>query len=422
MMDKLQTVLEKSLFPIAEKLGTNSFIKAISAAMISSVSITIVGSIFSIIANLPFQPYLDWLTTTGLKTIFTLPISVTTDMYAIIVVILIGYNYAKQNGGEGIFGSLISLASFMIVTPLTIVSGETTISAIPFDYMGVKGMFVAIVVGLIASWLYCTFIKKEWYIKMPQGVPPAIEKSFATIVPSIAIITLFMIVRWLFTFTPFGNIHQCLFTVLQTPMMMVGTSPLAVILLVGLNSLFFFFGIHPLAINSLFIPMFTALDLANLEAYNAGLAMPNLAGGCLFNYSCKLGGQGMTLALVIYMAFFAKSKQYKTLGKLSLPASIFNVNEPIIFGMPIMLNPIMLIPFVITPVVTYSLAYLLTFVGILSPLNGVQLPAQTPAIISGFLTGGVPFVIYQIFALILSLFIYLPFFKMMDKKAVLEEN
>ncbi len=130
----------------------------------------------------------------------------------------------------------------------------------------------------------------------------------------------------------------------------------------------------------------------------------------------------MTIALVIMMVFLAKSERFKTLGKLALPANIFYINEPVIFGLPIVLNTTLIIPFVLAPLITQMLAYGLTVIGILPVLIGYQIPWSMPPIISGFIQGGWQVALFQVFSIVLTFAIYYPFFKIVDKQACLEES
>jgi len=177
-----------------------------------------------------------------------------------------------------------------------------------------------------------------------------------------------------------------------------------------------------MAINSIVMPILYTLDFQNLAAYHAGRAIPNIITWRFFYMTSKIGGTGCALGLCLFLAFFAKSKQFKTLGRISLPAVIFNTDEPIIFGMPIVLNPIMFIPFVVAPLVSFGVSYLATLVGWVKPIIGLALPEQTPVLINGFLQSGPAFVILQIVMIIVTSIIYLPFARIADNQALAQEQ
>lgn len=421
-MTKLQNIVERWISPLAVKFASNRYIVAIKDGMISSLPFMILGSFFTIIAKFPYQPYLKWLETTGFDRLLSIPISATLNILAIIVAFFTAYGFAKNDGIDAISVGILSVVSFLIITPLNIIVGKKSVEAIPFDYLGAKGLFAALIVGLLAASISSMIIKRGWTIKMPRGVPENIQKSFSALIPAILVTTIFLSMRIGFYYTPFNNLHDFIYKMLQKPLMKIGGTPLAVIVVIILNSLFWFFGIHSLAINSIVLPILTALDLENLAALQHGLAIPHISTWRFFYITTKIGGTGSLLGLCIYMAFYAKSKRYKTLGKLALPATIFNVNEPLVFGIPIMLNPIMLIPFIFVPVVCYIISYVAVLVGIVNPVIGLQLPMETPAIISGFLQGGTSFAILQVVLIIISTLLYIPFFNIMDRQAAEEEK
>jgi PTS system cellobiose-specific IIC component len=136
----------------------------------------------------------------------------------------------------------------------------------------------------------------------------------------------------------------------------------------------------------------------------------------------SLGGVGATLALALVMFFFAKSQRYKTLGRLTVPTTLFNINEPIIYGTPIVLNPLICIPFIGIPIINTSIAYLLTLGGILPRLTGYSLPWTTPPVINGFLWGGWSVALVQVVLLAIDIILYYMVFKILDKKAVIDES
>ena len=182
------------------------------------------------------------------------------------------------------------------------------------------------------------------------------------------------------------------------------------------------FGIHGgLVMYSVAVPLWLSMDYANLAAYNAGDPLPYILGYAFGMLFFQFSGTGNTIGLNLLM-LKAKSKRYRTLGKLALPAGICGVNEPIIFGTPIVLNPMLAIPFILNPLISGTLAYLLTIIGILPRLNGIFM-FGIPFGISGFLAGGWRVAAFQLLILIpLSIISYYPFFKKMDAVAYSEEQ
>ena len=227
--------------------------------------------------------------------------------------------------------------------------GES-ISALATSYMGSDGIFLAIILGLIIPKLYCVLMNKNLRLKLPDSVPPMVSMSLAPTFVAMIIFTLVFFVKWGCTFTPYGNLFNAVSTLIGQPISMFGASPISLIVVFSLMNLIWFFGIHPNAILMPYMPVLMMVGMANTEAYLAGKEMPflifSIVAACV-----QIGGAGNTLGLCI-ATLFAKSEKYKAMRKLVIPANIFNINEPIIFGFPIMLNPLYVIPMVFSPVVS----------------------------------------------------------------------
>lgn len=422
-LNQFQGWLEKWISPIASRMGQSTILGSIKDGMISSLPFLILGSLFSIITNFPYAPWINWLAAQGLTPFLNLPYQFTMNTLGIIVAFYTARAYAKAKNSDTAILPVLAVLVMFILAPLKSFNVKrVTTLFIAFDNIGVKGLFMALIVALLVGSAYVHIIKASWTIKMPDGVPPTISESFKSLVPVILISTVALLVRYLFSLTSWGDMNTAIYTFLQMPLMKIGTSPWAIAVVVLLNSLFFFFGIHSLAINSIVMPALYALDFQNLAAYHAGHAIPNVITWRFFYMTSKIGGTGCALGLAIFLAFFAKSKQFKTLGRISLPAVIFNTDEPIIFGMPIVLNPIMFVPFVVAPLISFGLSYMATILGWVNPVVGLALPEQTPVILTGLLQSGPAFAILQVFVIILTSLIYLPFARIADQQALTKEQ
>lgn len=281
-------------------------------------------------------------------------------------------------------------------------------------------MIVSIFSVRIFNWAY----NKGWTIKLPEGVPPAVFDSFAALIPSAIVMFVFFIVRILFQITPYESAHNFIYTVLQAPLMGVGNSLGAQIVYVVSCSLFWFFGINgPAVANSVFSPIFRTLSMENLAAFEASLPLPHIYTGQFVDLFQTFGGGGSTLSLVILMMTVCKSERIKQLGRLSIVPGIFGINEPIIFGLPIVLNPVMIIPFIGVPLMNTILSAIAFETGFLPYTNGVALPWTTPLGFSGYLsTGSLRASIFQILLLALGCVVYYPFIKILDKNYLKDEQ
>lgn len=430
MMQKL----EKFLMPVANTLSKNKILSAIRDGFLITVPITIVCSIFLLIANFPVQGFLDLMTSIfgeGWDAYLGRVTTIGFDCIALLSVLGIGYCYSREKGIDNkIGGAVTALVCFLIITPQRIsVTAEglaeaVTTSGFKFTYFGTQGMFLAMITGILAVEIFAWAIKKKLVIKLPDGVPPAVMESFASLIPSAIAMIIFFVVGIIFSKTTFEYAHFFIYQVLQAPLVGLGKLAGFEVIYQFLSTLFWFFGINgPAVTNTVFSPIHKVLTVENYEAAQAGLAMTNIFTQGFSDFFCNFGGGGSTLGLVIMMAFLAKSNRMKTLGRLSLPAGIFGINEPIIFGLPVVLNPLIGIPFMLAPVANTILAYLATVVGIMPITSGVQLPWTCPALFSGFLvTGSIMGSVVQLVLIIVDILIYYPFFKLLDKKYLDEEK
>ena len=423
--------LEKVLMPVADKLGRNKILVAIRDGFLITTPLLIVGSIFLLIANFPIPGWEEfWNNILGpnWSSWFTNVSRATFNMIALLTCVGTGYAYARELKGDAIQGAGVALVSFFILMPTRIpfegVNGPETVSGLAFEYIGSNGIFLALIISLVSVRVFNWVYKKGWTIKMPDGVPPAVADSFAALIPSAIVITLFFLVRIGFEFTSFETAHNFIYKVLQTPLQGAGNTLFAQIIYSLACTVFWFFGINgPAVANTVFAPITKILTIENLEAFQAGLPLPNIFTDPFSNFFTGFGGGGSTLSLVIVMVLFCKSQRIKQLGRLSIVPGFFGINEPIIFGLPIVLNPILIVPFVGVPVVNLVLSTIATNMGIIPYTTGVSLPWTTPIGFSGYLsTGSVMAGVWQIGLLLLGCIIYYPFIKMLDKQYLKDEE
>jgi PTS system cellobiose-specific IIC component len=232
-------------------------------------------------------------------------------------------------------------------------------------------------------------------------------------------LTVFLLVRILFSYTPYETVQNFIYTVIQQPLTKLGSGLGATIVAVILIQIFWFFGLHgQIIVNTVFDPIWYALNDENFQAFQAGRELPNvITKQFIDTFLVGMGGSGMTLAVVILIFLIGRSRQVKELGKLGGPPGIFNVNEPITFGLPIILNPLALIPWILAPVVVTVITYFAMASGLVPKPAGIIVPWTTPIGISGFLATGNAWqgAVLQIFNLLVVMAIWWPFLKIIDK-------
>ncbi|WP_270639788.1 PTS sugar transporter subunit IIC [Longibaculum muris] len=417
-MDKI----EKVLAPFANALNNNKIIQTISKALMSLMPALMIGAIGSLLQQIPIPAYQNFIQSTGIYAFTQVLVNVTTNMLALYAAFAISYVFVKNEGYDGFTGGILSLIAFMIVTPMeTVGEGWAAVTNLPLSWLGAKGLFTAMFVALLTGYIYSFLMRKNITIKMPDSVPPFVSKSFSGIIPGAAIALIFGIISILIQMTPFGDVHQAIYGLIGAPLSSIGGSIWAALLIYVLSGFCWFFGIHGIAVMSAVMPIWMAADMANVSAISAGGAASNIVTYNWVNAIGNIGGAGCTLGLILLCAFAAKSKRYREMGKLAIVPSCFGINEPVVFGLPCMLNATLMIPFVFLPVILIGISYVLTITGILPIGNGIAAGACIP-VFSGLLIGGWRVALWNIIEILITVLAYLPFFKILDKQAYLEEN
>lgn len=424
-MSKIDT--QKIIVPIMKFVNMKGII-ALKDGMLAILPLTVVGSIFLILGQLPFEGL-----NAAIASIFgaewTEPfMQVYSGTFAIMGLIscfAIGYSYAKNNGVEPLPAGVLSLSSFFILLKSSYipVDGEPIGDAIAKVWFGGQGIIGAIIIGLVVGAIYTTFIQRHIIIKMHEQVPQAIAKQFEAMIPAFVIFLLSMIVYIVSKMaTNGGTFIEMIYDVIQVPLQgLTGSLPGAIGIAFFISFLWWF-GVHG---QSVVNGVVTALLLSNLDANKALLAADKLSlenGAHIVTQQFLdsfliMSSSGITFGIVFAMLFAAKSKQYKALGKVAAFPALFNVNEPVVFGFPIVMNPVMFLPFVLVPILAAFIVYGAISIGFMQPFSCVTLPWSTPAIISGFMVGGWQGAVVQIIILAVSTIVYFPFFKIQDKIA-----
>lgn len=427
--------LENLLMPMSDKLSKNRILIAIRDGFLITTPLLIVGSIFLLIANFPIPGWSEFWTGifgAGWEEWFKAVSRATFNVTGLLTCLGTGYATAREFGGDKIQGAALAVVSFLILQPMLhdyvaedVVVESQAFFGLSVNYIGPDGIFMALVSSILSVLLFIWVYKKGWTIKMPKGVPPAVCDSFAALIPSAIVMLACFFIRIGFSMTSFETAQGFVFTVLQTPMKGLGDTLGANALYSFMCTFLWFFGINgPAVMNSVYFigNVLTAEQLIQFENGVANADLPYIFTNPFSNFFCNFGGGGSTLSLVICMLLFCKSERIKTLGRLSIVPGIFGINEPIIFGLPIVLNPVIIIPFILVPMMNLVLSYLVVSWGIVPKTTGVNLPWTTPIGFSGWLSTGSPISsIWQFILLFLGCVIYFPFIKALDKTYLQEE-
>lgn len=354
----------------------------------------------------------------------------TFGMITLYAVFSISYHLARSYNSNGLAAGIVSLASFATLIPqsITIVTeaGEE-IGAwgnISWSYLSANALFVGIIVAFVATEIFTRLSKTDkLVIKMPEGVPPAVSKSFASLFPGI--ITFFVIASaGVFLNLIFKDNVFNLMTAMMAPIVNAADSLGAALGIVFLNQILWFFGLHGSNIlEGVIQPVSLTLLGENLEAYNAGLALPHIVTKPFLDTFVHLGGSGATLGMVIAILVVSRSKAQRTMGKLAIGPGVFNINEPVIFGIPIVLNFVFIIPFIFVPLILVVVSYLATSIGLVNA-TVAQVPWATPPILSGWLATGGDWraIVLQLVNIGITIACYIPFVRIADNAELKKEQ
>lgn len=437
----MKNFVNKYILPPVMKFVNTKAIQALRDGMLLSLPFIMVGSVFLLLASFPVPAVADWMNKTGLTHFWNQAYGASFGIVAIFAVVGIAYTWAKNEHVDPLPAGMTAFVGFLIImNPTTPVmeGSKTVISAakaptlltgfIDRTWLGGQGMIAAIIIGMITGWIYSWFIKKKITIKLPDQVPPAVAGSFVALIPAAVLTCL-----WLAVYAGFDKLAgitmtEWIYHTIQTPLQGLSDSFGGILVMTILVPFFWFFGVHgSTLVGGIVGPILGANALQNAEIFKKYGYVDAAHGGHiviqgLFDQFSTVTGAGMTLGLVVFMTFFAKSQQMKGIGKLALIPGIFNINEPVLFGVPLVLNPVLALPFFLMPPLSAGSTYLLIKAGILPYLNGVQVPWTTPPVISSLLIGGWKVAVWQAIILIISFFIYLPFARKYDTVLYMQEQ
>ena len=395
--------MEEKFVPVAAKIGSQKHLVAIRDAFISIMPITMAGSIAvllnAIVRDLPAKFELN-----GITEAFQWLIGINGNVWwgtlatlSMVFAFAIGYQLSKAYDTNPLAGGLISFASFIIATPQsTVVALEdgTTIGAwgnLAVGYLDAKGLFTALIVGFIATIIYAKMMKKNITIKLPEQVPPAVSKAFAAIIPGVTAMYAIGLITWALDKFAGTSLYALILEYVQMPFLSMSQGLGSVIIITACVSIFWFFGLHGSNVLAPVLDGIYKTALAeNTNIYNATQSITELkyiwTRGSFDAYAW-MGGAGCTIALIIAIFIFSKREETRAVAKLSAPMGLFNINEPVVFGLPIVLNPVYLIPWVLVPTVLVIIAYVATSIGLVPPVF-LEVPwVMPPVLYAWFATG-----------------------------------
>ena len=428
MKDKLQNVL----LSISSKVETNKYLGSIKEAFTMFVPFIIVGSFGSMLNILVsgangLAQWVPWLS--NLSPAFTAINFVTISCMSLPIAFLIGYKRAEKENLPQLESGLIGLLSYLAVCPNTIstvvegLKDPVVVNGLGAGVIGAQGLFVSMIMSMVAVKFFGLLTNIDAFkIKMPDSVPTGIARSFNILIPIFIIITAFSVGGCLFnTFT--GNyLNVWIYNIIQLPLQALANTTGGILVLALVNQLFWFLGIHGgMVIEGVRGPLSAAGLAENISAVQAGGVATNILTRGFWTSFVVVGGGGITLSLLIAIFIFSKREDHKSIAKFSLIPGICGINEPVVFGLPLVLNPIFAIPFILNSVIAAFIAVVATNIGFLT-CGVLDCPPGLPVFVTGFISYGIHGIIVQAIILIVTFIIWVPFVLMSNKQAKLEQK
>ena len=440
-MSKAIDSLEKILLPFAVKIGKQPHINAIKNGFIKLMPLTLAGAMFVLINNV-FLNFGDGSffyslgvrldastieTLNGLKTIGVNVYNGTLGIMSLMAPFFIGMAMAEERKVDSLSAGLLAVAAFMTVTPYSV--GEAY--AVGANWLGGANIISGMLIGIVVAEMFAFIIRRNWVITLPASVPESVARSFSALIPGFIILFIFGVISWLLGL--YGhNFHQIIMDSISKPLASMGS-------VVGwayviFNSLLWFFGVHgSLALTALDNGIKTPWALENIALYTEyGSVSAAIEAGKTFHFWAKpmldsyilLGGSGATLGLIIAIFIASRRADHRQVAKLALPSGIFQINEPILFGLPIIMNPVMFIPFVLVQPILAAITLAAYSMGIIPPVTNLA-PWTMPTGLGAFFNsnGSIAALLVALFNLGIATLVYMPFVILSNKaQAIIEEE
>ena len=414
IIDKIADVLT----PIAAKMQEFHLVSALASTMQALMPITIIGSFACLGAFLDIGGYQAFLAEHPNIQLICMNIqSLTLSMFALYTLLILPYLYAQRLGMKQALAMVpMAVAAYLLITP------HTLYTAVPTEWLGHKGLVSVILISFVVVRITKLLLDNKICLRMPAGVPKFVEDGFAILVPALILLVVFAIIQHIMSKTSFGSIHNIIYTVLQQPFQTVGLSLIGQTVTEVAATLCMFLGLHANTVIGIVEPVRLAAAAENLAAWSAGLELPHIAPYGFTNLSL-IGAGGSCLSATLAFLIFSRSKRYQSVARVAVVPGIFGIGEPILFGLPIMLNPVAFIPFIGVVVFNQIYAYTIIAIGLVGRFTGAAIHWTVPPFLNMILSSSTPLkaCIALAVELVVNLLIWYPFVKIMDKEALAEE-
>lgn len=407
-MKKMTEFIEAKLNPMFGKFAALPFISALNKAFMTLLPLIMLGAFATLLSGLTIDAYQTFIKDTGIHNALIIINDLTLNLYGLWVAGSLGYFYSKQlkMDNYAVIMVFISTFAFLLTTPYVLIENAKYLN---FEFLGSKGMFTAMMIAAISVRVYQFCINKKIYLKMPKGVPPFIQDSFAGLIPAVVIGVLCITLQNIALMMGYASINAFIYSTFATPLMGLTGNMFSIFILLTIPSLFWFFGIHGGAATQAIIPpLLLPLAIENASAFAAGLEVPHLFGMGIMNLT------GCATIIWPILCLMSKQNRFKSFGKLAFVPAIFGVTEPCNFGIPLVMNPYLFIPQIILPIVNLGLMVIMMTIGILPYAHSMYVWG-IPLFVSGFIQSGFMGIVFQLLICVVDFLIAIPFFKAYEK-------
>jgi PTS system cellobiose-specific IIC component len=409
MENKLNEFMNRYIVPPLTAMSENPYLAAIRAGMVAVVPLTIVGSVFIIVAYFPIPGWEEIIA--PYRNILDVPVNATFGLLAVFVCFSIGYDLGKQMEQEAIVSASMSTLIFLLI------QFNPEDGALVMDNLGSSGIFTAIIIAFIVVRVQKFFSDNNLVLRLPKNVPPIVYESFVSLSPLFFLLLSFWVIHYILGI----DINEFVQFIFKPVVFAFNTLP-GILLYAFLVTMLWSVGINgDNAMDAIAAPIFLQYLSLNVAAMTQGEPLPYITAYGFFTTFVNVGGTGATIALAIVM-LNSKEPGFRKISRISLPTQIFQINEPIFFGFPIVLNPVFMVPYVLNALFLTTGTYLLMYFDIINrPV--INVPWTTPPLIGHYLVSGGDWraVVWGVISLIIAMAVYFPFAKAAERQRLKQE-
>jgi PTS system cellobiose-specific IIC component len=394
-----------SAFRLMAALSDNTYLSAVRAGMVAVVPLTIIGGLFLVITHLPLpgwdQRIAAW------RPVLEVPVTATFGLLAVFVCFAIGYDLGRRLDLEAAVSASMATVVFLLIQL------QPKDQSLGMAGLGSAGLFTAIIIALTAVRVQRFFRDRNLVIRLPASVPVVVAESFLSLVPLGFLVVLF----WLLRFVAGLDLNLLAQTAFSPLVFALNTLP-GILGYAFLVTLLWSVGINgDNALDAIVAPIFLQYLAANVTATAQGQPLPYITANGFFSTFVNVGGTGATLALALLL-LNSRDPGFRKISRLSLPTQVFQINEPIFFGIPIVLNPVFMVPYVLSALLLTACTYLLMHAGLVAK-PFVNVPWTTPPVIGHYLVTGGDWraALWGVCSIALAMLVYLPFVRLAERRA-----